>query len=277
MSQAPTGGPRRGPRSHLYTPALLAVAGMLHAAAPAQAKTFSFPHVLESSGRITDTQFTFDTTMFMNYSGARGGCPDGGGATVDLYLFDQATSQPMTGGGGVPVCNPCTYLLDALKPSRSVLVEDLVDAAGGFGGTTVKLGFAVMVVSGDVDGVQAQSFIVNSHTGPLDLSTASFNPREYTLGGGGGGGTSRAFVIPHVLDVEGSISTTQFTFDTSMFATYVGGIGDAPDGGGADVQLYLYDQATGAPMRGAGVRTSAIRAWPISPARPASGPSTSTT
>ena len=217
----------------------------------AQAKTFSFPHMLEVSGRISDTQYTFDTTMFMTYSGGRAGCPDNGGASVDLYLYDQSTSLPMLSGAGAAVCNPCTFDLNSTSPHQSILMEDLIDNAGGFGAVSVKLGFAVIVVSGDDQAVSIQSSIVNSHTGPFDLSTAMFNPREYKVTVAKAGSGARAFVIPHILEKSGSTSNTPYTFDTTIFANYAGGIADIPNGGGAELQFYLYDQS-GQFMRGLG-------------------------
>src|SRR4051812_35383908 len=76
----------------------------------AAAKTFSFPHVLETSGKITDTQDTFDTTIFVTYTPSLN--PGGGNtnsAQVALYLYDDQTSQLMVGAGGTPVCGPCMF------------------------------------------------------------------------------------------------------------------------------------------------------------------------
>jgi hypothetical protein len=61
--------------------------------------TFVVPHVLEKSGTITPTGFTFDTTVFVNYSGAPqavGVAGSGPGATVDLYLFGQGDGATAT-------------------------------------------------------------------------------------------------------------------------------------------------------------------------------------
>ena len=40
---------------------------------PANAKTFSFPHILEKSGTINNTQFTFDSTLVLTYNGSLNG------------------------------------------------------------------------------------------------------------------------------------------------------------------------------------------------------------
>ena len=59
--------------------------------------------------------------------------------------------------------------------------------------------------------------------------------------------SARVFVLPHVLESSGKINPVQYTFDTTIFANYVGAAGGG-GGGGATVDFYLFDSATNAPM-----------------------------
>ena len=217
---------------------------------PSTKKTFSFPHVLETSGRTTTAPNAVDSILYATYTGGLTGVPtSNAGATLEFYLYDQQTGQPMLGGGGTAVCNPCTFNLGAGGGSggsrkQTIYVDDLITAAGGFGGATSKIGFGVIVVSGsDPDGVTLQGFVVNSHTGPFDLSVFGFEPERLK------GATARTYVIPHILEKSGLVSTQNFTFDTSLIALYSSGIGGLPPGAGASLGLYLYDDS-GALMTG---------------------------
>jgi len=218
---------------------------------PQSKKTFVLPHILESSGKISDTQFTFDTTVFATYTAGLSGVPPGAGATVDLYLYDQASGQPMIGGGGTTVCNPCSFPLGAgaggtVVRKQSIVLDDLIMAAGGFGGQKSKAGFGVIVVGGaDPEGVALQGFVVNAHTGPFDLSVFGFEPEQLT---GTGLNQKRTFVLPHVLESSGTISKP-YSLDSLLVATYTSGLGGTSEGRGSTLELYLYDNS-GAPMLG---------------------------
>lgn len=147
-------------------------------AATRPTRTYVIPQVLEKSGTITNTQYTFDTTIFMTYTPGLANVPAGPGATVDLYLYDQADAKSFMMNNGQPVCNPCTFLLDATTRFRSVRVDDLITAKGGNFDKPVKLGFGVLVVGGqDPNGVNLQGFVVNSHTNAFDLSVFGFEPQ----------------------------------------------------------------------------------------------------
>jgi hypothetical protein len=219
---------------------------------PQTKKTFVLPHILESSGKISDTQFTFDTTLFATYTGGLTGVPPGSGATVDLYLYDQATGQPMIGGGGTTVCDPCSFPLGSgsdgtVVRNQNIVLDDLIMAAGGFGGQKSKAGFGVIVVGGaDPEAVSLQGFVVNAHTGPFDLSAFGFEPLPINTSGLN---QKRTFVLPHVLESSGTISQP-YSIDTSVVATYTSGLAGTPEGRGSTVELYLYDDS-GAPMIGA--------------------------
>lgn len=64
---------------------------------------------------------------------------------------------------------------------------------------------------------------------------------------GAAGGVIKTFVLPHVLEVAGTINTP-FSFDTTIATTYAGGADSAPVGA-AEVNLYLFDQTTGSPLQ----------------------------
>src|SRR6185436_15836822 len=96
----------------------------------APGKTFILPHVLETSGRISDTPYTFDTTLFITYNASLTG-KDTGSATVEFYLYDGATGELMRSQGG-DVCGPCTYNLNGRQRKVSVRLDDLITAKGGF-------------------------------------------------------------------------------------------------------------------------------------------------
>src|SRR4030095_1439585 len=102
---------------------------------------------------------------------------DKGSATVEFYLYDEQTGQLMVGAGGTPVCGPCTYQLGGQNRKVSIRLDDLIMSNGGGFDTTVKLGFGVIVVGGaNPDAINIQGFVVNSHTGPFDLSVFGFDP-----------------------------------------------------------------------------------------------------
>src|SRR6185503_12745353 len=69
---------------------LLAMPGILGAVAvlpgDAAAKVFVVPHVLEAVGTVANTQYTFDTNLYMTYGNLPGG--PGLGSSVDLYLYN---------------------------------------------------------------------------------------------------------------------------------------------------------------------------------------------
>jgi hypothetical protein len=200
-----------------FAPLVLAVV-VFGQASIASAKTFVLPHVLESSGKIDNTPFTFDTTIFATYTGSMGG---GGGTetTVDFHLFNQATGLPMNANG-----NLGTLELSTSNPSASRTIEDCIDPPTG-----IKLGFGIIVVGGaDSDNVNLQGSIVNSHTGPLDLSVFGFEPQPISAA------ASKAFVLPHVLEasgktvIAGNAADIGGSTDTLLFPVYAGGLLGSP-------------------------------------------------
>lgn len=243
---------------------------------PFTGNVFVVPHVLETQGKITDTPFAFDTSIFMTYTPGLPGFPPGGGATVEVFLFDQTTGLPMKTATNQDVCNPCTSVLSPTNRRGTIVVEDEIVAKGGFGAQTDRRGFGVFDVSGvDPDGVNIQTFIFNSHTGPSDISLFAPRPvrleprfefRQPRMDSSRGapiqssvpddmlrGTTNTAapearrrvltseYNFPHFRDRTGKASNTTFTFDSEFHAVYNGT--DA-----ATLELYLYDQMTSLPL-----------------------------
>ena len=172
--------------------ALLMVAG----AGFLQARTFVIPHVLEVSGSIVNTNQTFDTTIYATYTGGLAlptntTVPGGGGAQVDIYLFENQTGQPMLGPDNSPRCDPCTVNLSAADRKETIAFESLIQNSGGYGTNpntgnpiTTILGYAVLVVGGaDADAVNMQAFVVNRQTSQFVLSVFGFNPQPLLAAG----------------------------------------------------------------------------------------------
>jgi hypothetical protein len=202
------------------------------------------PYFLEKSGSINNTQFTFDTTFYFTYAGGLGGVFPGLGASIDLYLFDDSGS-PLSAGGSV-VCGPCTYALDTSTRKTIVRLEDLIVQRGG----DIKektSGFAVAIVSGiDPAGASVGALVANAHTGPFDLSLTWFAAEKL------GVDLDNIRMVPRFIERAGSTADMTFTFDTKFFATYAGGLAGIPPGGGASIDLYLYEQNGITPLSGSG-------------------------
>jgi hypothetical protein len=96
-----------------------------------KAETFVIPHILETSGRITGSQNTFDTTIFATYTAGLFDSQPSSGATIDLYLFDQLTGDLLLSKTGDEVCNPCSFDLDSNSKKLTIKIEDLIREAGG--------------------------------------------------------------------------------------------------------------------------------------------------
>ena len=133
---------------------------------------YTFPHLQERVGRTTQAN-TFDSTIYMAYSGA---FPEGGGgvAAVHIYLYDELGDGILMSNSGLAVCNPCSYSLTTEDPSRQVILDNRIEARGGFPRNNVNM-WALVVVEGY--GTYVQAFITNSHSGPNDVSITSVDPQ----------------------------------------------------------------------------------------------------
>jgi hypothetical protein len=236
-------------------------------ASDALARVFVLPHVLEKSGLVSDTNFTFDTTIFVEYTGGTAGCPPSSPcAFLELYLFDERTGLPLANGMGEPYCpvvSPCFFTIgsgdEGTEPSprkRTIVLDEEITNRGGFPDSAVKLGFAVVVVNGDFENVSVQGFVVNSHTSALDLSVFGFEPVPIAPVAGIGSpplfprgasfpslGASR--VLTDIREDQGTVATTNGAYDTSLSIFYLDAwFGPAPP---TAVDIDFFD-AGGSPM-----------------------------
>lgn len=147
----------------------------------AAAGAYLLPHFVEKAGTISNTTYTFDTVLYFLYPGGQvPGIVDGGGATVDLYLFDNA-GNPLKSGTAVEICNPCSYSLSGSVHKVSVRLDDLITAKGGFGGV-VMTGYALILVSGaDPDGAHISGQLVNSKSNAFDLDVAPLDIQKVSF------------------------------------------------------------------------------------------------
>lgn len=147
-------------------------------AGPGTPRVFSLPHFLERKGKTSNTNFTFDTTLFMTYLT---GASSGGGteATVELFLFKD-NGDLLKSATNKNVCDPCEFTLNTTKRKLSIRIDTLITKEGGFPNNRELTGYGIIVVGGDTDGVSLQGFVVNSHTSPFDLSVFGFEPQPLT-------------------------------------------------------------------------------------------------
>jgi hypothetical protein len=209
----------------------VAVACLLASAVPASAKTFVLPHFLEKSGFTSNTQYTFDTSLFMTYSAGLAGTAPGAGAHLDLWLFDEQ-GNPL-GNNGVTVCGPCAFDLSAATRKASIRFESEMLKHGPLD-TPVKQGYAIATVSNDQANLGLTASLFNSHTSAFDLTSLTLAPWEVETQG------TRVLLAPHLFEPSGSIVNQTYSFDTTIYATYVGGQAGLPGGTGATVDFYWY-------------------------------------
>lgn len=210
----------------------------------ASAKTYCFPHVFDQKGRVSNTQYTFDTTMFMTYTGGVACVGDDPAVPVELYLYDNS-GAPMRSITNADVCAPCSFAMDSGNRSLKLSLEELADAAGGM--ANFVFGHALIVVPSDK--VSVQGYVVNSHTSPLDLAVFGFEPTPIASSAKSGAALpcGNVYTLNHMVATAGG-GGTPYSFDTTIFMTYAAGLGGVPAGAGADVDIYLFDEATGAPL-----------------------------
>ncbi|NNE65096.1 MAG: VCBS repeat-containing protein [Pyrinomonadaceae bacterium] len=142
---------------------------------PAPSKVLGFPHFSERPGTTDTTNSAVDTIFHISYSA---GLPLGStGAAVDIYLFDELTSQPLQSATAQDVCNPCTFSVGSGNPKETIVVDDLITSAGGFPRPDIN-GYAVAVINGATGNTAVLGTLVNSHSGVGDGSIANLVPRE---------------------------------------------------------------------------------------------------
>jgi hypothetical protein len=143
----------------------------------ADARTFVIPQIVAFPGS------TFDTYFSIVYTAGLAGIPAGGGARVELFLFD-AQGLLLEGQTG-PVCAPCAFTLSASSRKVRETAETLAAAtAGGLRySTSRRLAagglYAIINVSGaDPDHVAIQAFTLNAVSGVM----VNLPVRELTTG-----------------------------------------------------------------------------------------------
>jgi hypothetical protein len=163
------------------------------AAPVAWGDTFVVPHVLEKSGRTSSAPYTTDTIIDAVYAGglpnwdpsasAKGNCCRGHVIIMKLYLEDDE-GEAMRSATGEPVCAPCTFELSIDRRKVSIVLEDLVEEAGGFPSSDAGVageplaGFAVLELEGgDTRNVALQGRVVSSQASPDLLSVFVFEPQ----------------------------------------------------------------------------------------------------
>ena len=158
-------------------------------------------------------------------------------ATVTHKVYNSATGAPQLGTNGQPICNPsCGGTIGA---GFQLEASNLATFGAPQGG--VPAGASTFVVT-EVNGTAAEGVFANQRT----TSTASTSESAGAVPAAPGG---VSFMIPHVLEKSGTITTTPNTFDSTLFMTYAGGL-PTGSGTGATVDLYLFDQNTGGPLQG---------------------------
>ena len=132
------------------------------------------PHLVEVTGRYDandpTTVYNIDTAIRASFVEVVGAAPGAAtSATVSLYLYASTGPGLLMSGTGNPVCNPCTISLSSDDRTAEVLVEDLVDDAGGpASGALLSRGIVqIDVTGGSADNVGVDAFLL---TGGLGFS-----------------------------------------------------------------------------------------------------------
>lgn len=152
---------------------------------PLVQRTFVYTTLFETDGRVGDPQLqpgdlAVDTRIVATYVGGLSGLPamaPGGSVQVALYLHDLgAQAQPNAANVVYP---PILFTLDEINRSKELLLQDVMAQHG-----TVPSQFitpcAVIVCTpidgGDVDLINFDTFITNSHTSPFTVAPITVRP-----------------------------------------------------------------------------------------------------
>ncbi len=191
-----------------------------------------------SPGTTGSQPRTIDSEILLTYTAGLAGMTSGSGAATALFLFD-TNGEPLTSGTGEVVCAPCLYQTGGTAPRRtSILIDDLIMAHGGFGTSgQTKQGFAVMDATGDADQLTAMVRIKTTTGTPGQPSIVPILPADVLKD------FFEASVQPRVFVASKLDGITDWNVgDWAIFhATYLGGIGSMPAGGGASLEVYLFN------------------------------------
>ncbi len=219
---------------------------MLALALPAAAETFVFPHLLEQTGSVALDRSPGSSDNIIQLTNPAA-LVSGGGADTGNYatvFFFTATGAPMAGPFG-DICNPCTIEMGTAAIADMSLIEVIVAAA--IQAPDLEDGYIVIETFGpdDLDvSVETEVYLDSGRT------TSVVTPLRVPCGGTGGGQSSgaRTFVFPHLLESSGSVLADPDALDTTINMVYQTDLDPADPAFGTDVELYIFDQRTGAPL-----------------------------
>jgi hypothetical protein len=202
--------------------------------------TYVLPQLSETADTVAGgAAGAVDTVIRAIYDSGQAGLPAGAGAEMDLFLIDRDSGTALLASGGGSVCDPCIFNLGSTNRTVSASIATLVEAAGGFAGPVDAV--ALIVVSGaDPDGVSLEATTRRLAPNPLSMSQTPLQPHA---------GVDDAFVVPHYTETAGDPLTDPGASDLTVHVLYTGGLGTVPDGGGAELDLYLFDDG-GDPLAG---------------------------
>ena len=231
--------------------ALVSILGLalvpLHAS-PVPAASHFHACFRDAAGNTSNASDAFSTIVTLTYSAGLSGTTPGTGATTSLYLYG-ANGNPLLSATGAVVCAPCVFESGSgtSAPRRRVIrIGDLVAARGGYGpGLQNRSGFIALDATGDTDRLSAAIESRVALPPPIDTLKSPKISRNILKGYLGPAGVAKTYVLENT---GGPSEWDQHDWAV-LSATYAGGIGPVPTGGGATVELYLFDES-GAPRGG---------------------------
>lgn len=212
------------------TPSVISRSGVpVRAERPATA-----PTMLRFVTPVYEHRTTHDHVLeITSFSGLGGALPT---ATVTHDVFDDTSGVLMLADNATPVCSGCGGTIGGgFQRERSTVASMASPQAV----TPPRAGYVVTEISG----AAAPGIFASTTTQSLVPGIESTHPLEERRVGT----AVRTFVLPHVLETSGTITTTPGTLDTELFMTYTAGLPGTPSGAGASVDLYLFTD-TGTPM-----------------------------
>ena len=245
----------RNPLSHRLGPrvaAILAIGVALLIGTPAGApkvdRSVLKGYFKDAPGKTASQPYTSDTEILLTYTAGLAGMASGAGTTTALYLY--ATSgEPLTSGTGEIVCAPCVFQNGtggSTPRRRSIVVDDLIMAHGGFGSSSqAKQGFVVLDVTGNADHLAAEVRIHTTIGTPGQPTIVPIQPKDILDTYLETGAQPSLFVMSKL----NGISDWDVSDWAIFSATYLGGIGSMPAGGGATLEVYRFND-DGSPSGG---------------------------
>jgi hypothetical protein len=119
----------------------------------------------ESPGRTREYGGCIDTLIKAVYSAGLMNGSAAGSATIRLDFFHPDGSSMHSSVGPLPAQE---FTFDDEHRVLSILLDDLIEAAGGFPGAKLE-GFAEVTLAGDWRNVTLASYVVETDSGPNDL------------------------------------------------------------------------------------------------------------